>query len=434
VLVLPVVCLALGFLLRLALIWAVPTNYSFDAYQRWAGREHLLIQDWLPATQSLLVLNEGLGGGLWSARALLALVASVGMAMAAVVARRLGGVTAGWCFVPLSLFGPALCWTVVPYQEGTYLALWMSGLALALASRDDASRKGVRLAADLCIGATALCRTEGWPLVALYVLWWRDRESLRALWGVGFWLAWKWGVGLEPLRPSPVSYADWEGLGARFELGAYGHSLAKHGGHWIRTGGWALWLGGSAGAFLLLRKNDSSSDPVRRWGASLLAWVLCAQLASTLAWLAGLETATVRMTLLPGVMLAIFAAVGLASLLPRLPRHSRRLGVLSLLSLGVYFAADGWTAAHKSSRSVRWERVVVLRMAECEDCYFRVRPRKGLGTRDRHDGCEILQGISELRHPEDFYCASWPGAPARSPTHAVRWTRQGYDQRELKTR
>ena len=38
-------------LVRVALILTYPDNYSMDAYQRWGGREHLLIQDWLPATQ-----------------------------------------------------------------------------------------------------------------------------------------------------------------------------------------------------------------------------------------------------------------------------------------------------------------------------------------------------------------------------------------------
>ena len=42
---------------RLALIATYPDNYSMDAYQRWGGRHHLLVQDWLPATQSILWLT-----------------------------------------------------------------------------------------------------------------------------------------------------------------------------------------------------------------------------------------------------------------------------------------------------------------------------------------------------------------------------------------
>ena len=67
-LVLPFACLVLGFMARAAIIGAVPTNYSFDGFQRWAGRDHLLVQDWLPLTQSILVLNEALGGDLYSAQ------------------------------------------------------------------------------------------------------------------------------------------------------------------------------------------------------------------------------------------------------------------------------------------------------------------------------------------------------------------------------
>jgi hypothetical protein len=427
---LPLVCLALGFGSRAALIGAVPSNYSFDGFQRWAGRSHLLVQDWLPLTQSILVGNEALGGDLSSARLGLALVAALGMAMAAVLVRRLGGSLAGWCFVPLSLFGPALCWTVVPYQEGTYLALFMSGLALSLAAREDPEKKGLRLAADLVIGATALCRTEGWLLVVLYMVWWRDKTSLRSLWGVLLWLGWKWGIGLEPYRPSPVSYADWEGLGERFDWVLLTESLVKHGRHWVSSGGWILWPGGLAGAWWLFKHSEAGG--ARRWGVSLVWVALVAQLGSTVLWMVGLETATVRMTLLPGIMLAVLSAVALGAVLPRLPRLARALGVFSLCSLGLYFAADGWIAAHHASRMVRWERVVVLRMEQCPDCYFQIEPRVDLGTRARHDGCEIIQGISNWHHPEDFHCQSWPEEPIRAPTHRSWWD-SGYAQEELKS-
>ena len=40
----------------------MPDAYQFDAYQRWAGRDHLYIQVWLPATQTLVWLVGKLGG------------------------------------------------------------------------------------------------------------------------------------------------------------------------------------------------------------------------------------------------------------------------------------------------------------------------------------------------------------------------------------
>ena len=38
---------AIELAVRLALLEAYPDNYSMDAYQRWGGREHILIQGWL---------------------------------------------------------------------------------------------------------------------------------------------------------------------------------------------------------------------------------------------------------------------------------------------------------------------------------------------------------------------------------------------------
>ena len=35
-----------------------------DAYQRWGGRAHLLVQDWLPATQTMVWGMASLGGGI----------------------------------------------------------------------------------------------------------------------------------------------------------------------------------------------------------------------------------------------------------------------------------------------------------------------------------------------------------------------------------
>ena len=105
--VLPVTCFMLGLFVRMALIGAVPGNYSFDGFQRWAGRESLLVQDWLPLTQSVLVANDWLGGDLHSARIILAVIASMGMAMAALVVRRLVVLVLGGALYP-EFVGPAL--------------------------------------------------------------------------------------------------------------------------------------------------------------------------------------------------------------------------------------------------------------------------------------------------------------------------------------
>ena len=162
-----------------------------------------------------------------------------------------------------------------------------------------------------------------------------------------------------------------------------------------------------------------------------IVFLWLAQMASTLGWMIGLETATVRMTLVPGILLAILSAVWLGHSLSSWPRMARRLSGALLVLLGFYFASDGWVAAHRAHRAVRWERVLVLQMEQCGTCYYEIRPRRGLGTRNRHDGCEILQGISDWHHPSDFYCTTWPGEPVRTPTHRARWKKRGYSHEPL---
>ena len=106
--------LMLALLMRLALIVLAPWNFSFDGYQRWAGREHLLIQDWLPATQSILWVVDGLGGEIVAARIALSLVASLACAAGVLLVRGMSGQAAAWCFVPFAVFAPFLGWSTVP--------------------------------------------------------------------------------------------------------------------------------------------------------------------------------------------------------------------------------------------------------------------------------------------------------------------------------
>ena len=52
----PIVIAVIALIVRVLLIAWMPDAYQFDAYQRWAGRDHLYIQVWLPATQTLVWL------------------------------------------------------------------------------------------------------------------------------------------------------------------------------------------------------------------------------------------------------------------------------------------------------------------------------------------------------------------------------------------
>ncbi len=55
--------LLLALILRTWLVLAWPENYAFDGFQRWAGRDHLLVREWLPLTQSVVWVVHREGGG-----------------------------------------------------------------------------------------------------------------------------------------------------------------------------------------------------------------------------------------------------------------------------------------------------------------------------------------------------------------------------------
>ena len=58
----PIIIAMIALIVRVLLIVWMPDAYQFDAYQRWAGRDHLYIQVWLPATQTLVWLVGKIGG------------------------------------------------------------------------------------------------------------------------------------------------------------------------------------------------------------------------------------------------------------------------------------------------------------------------------------------------------------------------------------
>jgi hypothetical protein len=408
---------ALG--VRLALIHAYPANFSMDGYQRWAGREHLLIQDWLPATQSIVHAVSSLGGGILEVRYALALVAALAVAAGAMAARELGGLLAGWLFVPLALFGPFLTWSVVPYQEGTYLLTVLSSVALVLRAK----RQGLGpehpawLVADLLAGATALVRYEGWIFILVYMVWRRDKRVLRAAWGAAFWLGIK-SSGIQSYAASPIDFADWGGITDRFSSTDLSRTLSKLGRHAADT--W-LWLPGAlglVGAGVMWRRKTT--------GLWIVLLLLGLQLVATLGWMIGLETATYRMQAIPGVLLGLLGASGVGLLLQG---RSPVLAGIALLLAGatsLHFVPQAHNNAKRATRSVKWEQRLAKKMNACEDCRWAITPRRRIGSRDRHDGCEIIQGLGDFKHGVDFWCTTWPGAAPFSPTHRARWQKGGY--------
>ncbi|MFN7144051.1 MAG: hypothetical protein ACK4YP_09760, partial [Myxococcota bacterium] len=377
-------CMALA--VRATMVLATDANYAFDGFQRWAGRDHLLIQQWLPLTQSVIVAVAELGGGVTETRLALSLVAAFATAAGCVLAGRIGGRVAAWAFLVPASYGPFLVWGAAMYQEATFLLVLFGALALALSNR--------LLLADLAMGLLALVRYEGWPCVALYVLWRRDPRALVALWGAAVWVFVRAGLDVPTYAASPVDFDDWEGLRARTTLTSWANDAAR-----LFT---VAWMSGAiayaVAACIALRAAW------RRRGMVLLGLIGLGQVAAVSGWLAGLETATHRMLVVPAGIAGVLGAVGAGVLWDRFPRVVR-LGLviyaLSMIGVGNW---DGWKTLRNEAGRLGPERTLHARIVARPDCEWRVTPRESLGTRSRHDGCEILQGQGFPRHGDGFWC------------------------------
>ncbi|MDP2305928.1 MAG: hypothetical protein Q8P18_07850 [Pseudomonadota bacterium] len=405
---------AVGFVvalgLRLSLIADYGGNYSFDGFQRWAGRDHVLVQSWLPVTQSVIGGVAALGGGITDARIAISVIGALAAAAGVVLAGRMGGVVAAWAFLVPACYGPFVVWTAAPYQEGTFLLVLFAGLALALSDR--------WLAADLVIGLLGLVRYEGWPCVALYVAWRRDPRALVALWGMAAWITARYGLDLAGFHASPADFDDWEGMRGRTTPASWAEDAGRLFGHAWDSGGLAYCAAGAVGI----------ATSWRRPGILLLVAIGFAQVAAVAGWLAGLEIATYRMLVVPVMLAGLLGAVGASTVWARLPGRLRP-GLVLLGALLIYLGVvDAWRGARSESVRMAPERKLLAEMLERPDCDWVIQPRTGLGTRQRHDGCEILQGLGDARHGDGFWCAPWgpPPATERSCVADARWMDKRY--------
>lgn len=373
----------LGWGVRIFLVLRWPVPYSFDGFQRWAGRDHLLIQDWLPFTQTIIWGVTRLGADLSATRIVMSAVAAGAGAAACLVASGLAKrPAAAWFAVPLTFFGPFMGWGTVLYQEGSFLLVLFSGLALALHGR--------LRAADLVIGLLGLVRYEGWPCIVLYVLWRRDWRALVAVWGALVWVGIR-ASGAQGYHASPVDFRDWQGLVERWD----GERQYRQSLQFLK---WAL----DSGAVAMFAV--SAYGVIRNRKTWLLALLFGVQLAATFAWLAGLETATTRMLIVPSMLLLPIAAATMGAAEGRL---ARAISVIIGIAVSVGGVKDGVARSEREAKRARAELALVEQIEACEDCVWWVDPSRGLGTRARHDGCEIMQGISSLHAGVDFYCANW---------------------------
>lgn len=396
---------AIGFAWRVGLIEALPGNYSFDGLQRWAGREHVLVQDWLPALQLVVRACAWWGFHLSATRMTVGLLGAVAGALVVAFTGRLGGWRPAWAAVPFCVYGPFVCWTIVPYQEGIFLCALFGSLLAAANQR-------MRLA-DVLMGFVGLVRYEGWPFIVIWMMWRRDVGSLTCLWGVALWLGGKFGLHWVGARPSPIDIRDWEGMFGRFDLMKFVLNVVHHGKNILRSGG----IVAIALAMVGVRRFHD------RWRGLLLTW-LAVQLLITAAWMIALEQAISRMLVVPAALIFPFAAVGAVALWDvaagvhtgdDLPRRAHRFasrvgrrGVLAVpCGLFIVMAADGLWRVDRETEGTHWEKSAVGLMLRCPDCRWWVEPRQGFGPRLREDGCEAIQGVSSLRHGAHFYCAPW---------------------------
>ena len=126
------------------------------------------------------------------------------------------------------------------------------------------------------------------------------------------------------------------------------------------------------------------------------------------------------MLIIPTFLLSIFAS--------GLPRKWLILPIASVI-FSLIGTQQAFKHTRRDTRNFRFERKLAKKIYECTDCRFLVIPRKGMGTRDRHDGCEVLQGVSHLMHPKDFSCKLWMDNIDKSKfTHQAKWIdrKKGY--------
>ncbi len=411
----------LGLTSRLVLIAGWPGNYSFDAFQRWGGRDHLLVQSWLPATQSVIYAVAGLGGDVLAARIAMALIAAAAAAAGALLAERLGGRPAGWAFLVPASYGPFLVWGSALYQEGTFLLVLFAGLALALSGPAGSESSGRLRAADVVIGALGLVRYEGWPCVALYVLWRRDPRALVAAWGIGVWTLLHGVLTLPGHAPSPVDIDDWVGLGERARLSTWLHDAWRLLRVGFGSGGVTYGFAAIVGIALSWRER----------GARLVVALALLQVAAVAGWLIGLEIAMARMLVVPVMLAGILSAAGAGKVWNKLPEGMRPAFFLVgaiLVTVGHLDARESLRAEHDR---ILPESRLLLRIDAPPECEWVITPRTGLGPQNRHDGCEVLQGLSARRHGDGFWCASWgaPGEAGAEGATCVRtatWSGQEY--------
>lgn len=406
-----------GFVARATAVFAFPSNYSFDSYQRWAAREHILVQDWLPGAQFFLHTMHRAGLSLLECRLGFSLVGAAAAAMVPLVAAALCATEparrrAAWAGTLAACFGPFVAWTTTFYPEGLYALVLLGALALAFRGR-----LGV---ADVLIGAAGLVRYEGWLAILLYLAWRRSPRALVALWGPAAWLLARAVLGPQGFAASPVDFADWNGAWARFDILRFIENANQD---FVRariSGGLLCW---GLAAFAAWRARGDSR-------ALLVAAIWLGQLGFTFAWIAAIDSATSRMNALPVTLAWPLAALAVGEIASRL-EHPALYALAAALAVrtGTEMVEDSTQRARTETQKRNGESRIAAHLDARPGTKAWVEPAMGLGTRHRHDGCESILGNLASLHGERMWCAAWVPPPDAADLYAetnllVRWSRE----------
>jgi len=399
------VVFGIALVARLVVIQLYPDPWQFDAYQRWAARDHLWVQVWLPATQVVVWTVAKLGGGILALRLVMATLAASTVAMGAALAYRIGGRGSGLLYAPMAIFGPYLMWSVVPYQESTLLFALFAALLL----QDKRPVLGA-----LMMGALAFCRYEGWPLLLVYIVVQRRWSALWCLWGVALYFVLD-ALGLnEPYAASPDSFEDWEGLE---------NKLTWRNTKRLFSGGW--YEGANAGLPWIFLGALYAFRTFPKWRREtwVLVFAFLGQAAATIGWMYSLGLTFSRMAVLPGMVIAVVAAGSVGRRWDGLHRNVRLVVVGASLAIATWSVVYTVPDVDRMFRTMKREVEVVRVIESCPGDVWAMRPRRHPGPRRRHDACEVVQGLTNLRAGQDFDCETWKwGGP--EPTVRVEWDKQ----------
>lgn len=415
----PIAVGVIALAIRLISIWLYPESYQFDAYQRWAGREHLYIQVWLPATQAIVWAVGKMGGTPLVLRLVFSLLGALTIAMMARLAVILAGPlidtdnpieNVAWAGLPLAVFGPYIVWSTVPYQESTLLFFLFLGLL---------NTKKHPILSNLAIGALALVRYEGWPLIVVHALLRRDKYVWYSFWGMLLWLGVKQFHWLEPYMASPDSFSDWNQLSDNLSARKARRLL-----HHL----WLMFDSSGAGWFLL-----GVVPLLRKWRVWqlehwMLFWAFVGQGAALVGWLFSLGVAFSRMMVLPVMLTSSLSVVGIYWLFCKWSGWRRALVIIFYAAVVVWTIRDIRIDLDAINKHNRWERALVKEIEQCRGDVWSIYPRIHKGPRSRHDGCEVIQGLTNLRAGQEFNCIQWGwGGPEATLVATWNDSTDGYD-------